>query len=56
MERTHSKEAAGGLGEVGAGRLVVPHVLVHKLGGITGEQDRPCNPGFQPGEIMPQNL
>ena len=27
-----------------------------KRGGATGEQDRPHNPGFQCGEIKPQNL
>ena len=27
-----------------------------KSGGTTGEQDRLCNPGFQHGEIKPQNL
>ena len=26
---------------------VVPHLPADKLGGTTGEQDRPCNPGFQ---------
>ena len=34
----------------------VSHLLVDKLGGTTGEQDRPCNPGFQFGEIKPQSL
>ena len=34
----------------------VPHSCVDKLGGTTGEQDRPCNPEFQCGEIKPQNL
>ena len=28
----------------------VSHLLVDKLGGTTGEQDRPCNPGFQCSE------
>ena len=39
MERTHGKAVAG--------NRVVPHSLADKLGGITGKQDRPCNPGFQ---------
>ena len=34
----------------------VPHLCVDKLGGTTGEQNRPCNPGFHHGEIKPQNL
>ena len=32
----------------------VPHSCVEKPGGTTGEQDKPCNPGFQRGEIKPQ--
>ena len=35
---------------------VIPHLRGDKLGGTTGEQDRLCNPGFQCGEIKPQNL
>ena len=35
---------------------VVPHSCADKLGGTTGEGDRPNNPGFQGGEIKPQNL
>ena len=31
---------------------VVPHLNVNKLGGTTGEQDRPCNPQFQPREPL----
>ena len=34
----------------------VPHLHVDKLGGTTGEYDRPLNPGFQHREIKPQNL
>ena len=36
--------------------LVFPHSCADKLGGTTGDQDRPRNPGFQHGEIKPQNL
>ena len=35
---------------------VVPHLHVDKLGGTTGEPDRPHNLGFQLREIKPQNL
>ena len=66
VERTHSKAAAGGpgqarwqLAEQERWQLVdwaVPHSLVDKLGGTTGERDRPHNPGFQNREIKPQNL
>ena len=35
---------------------VVPHSRADKPGGTTGEQDKPHNPGFQCGEIKPQNL
>ena len=35
---------------------MVPHLCADKPGGTTGEQDRPCNPGLQSGEIKPQNL
>ena len=34
----------------------VPHPGTDKLGGTTGEWDRPCNPGFQYGKLKPQNL
>ena len=37
-------------------QLVVPYLCADKPGGTTGEQDRPYNPGFQCGEIKPQNL
>ena len=33
---------------------VVPHLHADKPGGITGEWDRWCNPGFQPREIKLQ--
>ena len=32
-------------------RWAVPHLHGDKPGGTTGEQDRPCNPGFHCGEI-----
>ena len=35
---------------------VVPLFPDDKPGGTTGERARPCNPGFQHGEIKPQNL
>ena len=35
---------------------VVPHSRADKLEGINGERNRPHNPGFQLGEIKPQNL
>ena len=35
---------------------MVPHLQVDKLKGTTGEQDIPCNPGFQRGDVKPQNL
>ena len=35
---------------------VVPYSCTDKLGGKTGERDRPHNPGFQHREIKPQNL
>ena len=35
------------VGEVVAGRWVVPHSLVDKPGRTIGELDRPCHPGFQ---------
>ena len=66
VERTHSKMVFGGLGR---GRWclvdlvrwllvewVVPHLHADKLGGITREQDRLHNPGFQYQEIKPQSL
>ena len=39
-----------------SGRLAVPRLWAEKPGGTTGEQDRPCKPGFQCREIKPQNL
>ena len=33
---------------------VIQHLSADKPGGTTGEQDRPCDPGFQCGEIKPQ--
>ena len=64
-EKTHGKAAAGGPGlarqqliEPVRWRLVeqvVPHSCADKLGGTRGAR-RPCNPGFQCGEIKPQNL
>ena len=57
-ERTHGKAAAEGP-RWARWQLVdwaVTHSHADKLGGTTGEQDRPLNPGFQHGEIKPQNL
>ena len=34
----------------------VPHLCADKPGGRTGERDRLHNPGYQHGEIKPQNL
>ena len=45
-----------GAGKSVAGRAVVPHLHADKLGGTTRGQDRLRNPGFQCGEIKPQNL
>ena len=54
----------GGVGQLGWGGLatrwqlvdrVVPHLRADKLGGTIGERDRLWNPGFQCGEIEPQN-
>ena len=39
-----------------AAEWVVSHLHVEKLGGTTGDHDRPYNTGFQCGEIKPQNL
>ena len=50
------KAVACGPGKVAAGRPVVPPLGADKPGGTTGEQDRPCNLGFQRGEIKPQDL
>ena len=55
IERTHDKAAAGGLGWARR-RLAdwaVPHSRAVKLGGTTGERDKPCNAGFQCWEIKP---
>ena len=45
-----------GAGKAAAGRVVVPCLCAKKLGGTTGEQDRPRNTGLQRREIEPQNL
>ena len=42
-------------GEAAAGGQVT-HLCADKQGGITREQDRLCNPGFQPRELKTQNL
>ena len=57
-ERTHGKVAAGGLGQARWQLVnrVVPHLCADKLGGTTGEQVRPDNPGFQGREKKPQTL
>ena len=47
-ERTHGKAMLEDQG--------VPHLRVDKSGRTTGEQERLHNPGFQRGEIKPQNL
>ena len=57
VERT----VAGGLGQPQdrgwwLAKLAVPYLHMDKLGGTTGEQNRPCYPAFQCGEIKPQNL
>ena len=39
-----------------ARQLAVPQLCADKPEGTTGEQDRPGKPGFQCGEIKPQNL
>ena len=48
VEWTHGKVAAEG--------QAVPHSCADKLGGTTGELDRPHNPGFWSRDIKPQNL
>ena len=55
VERTHSEAVAGGAGVATAGRLGVPHPHADKLGGITGERDRPATQGYS-REMKPQNL
>ena len=56
VERTPGKAASGGLDEVVACRLGVPHSCADKPGGTTGERDRLHNTRFQCGEIKPQSL
>ena len=66
MERTRDKAAAGGPGWARGwlvdqarwwlAEWVVPRLHANKPGGTTRERDRLCNPGFQSGEIKPQNL
>ena len=64
VERTLGKAVVGGPGQARL-QLVDParwwimdwavtHSSADKLGGTTGEQDRPHNPGFQHREIKPQ--
>ena len=57
-DRTHSKVAAVGLGQMRLQLVeqLVPLLCEDILGGTTGEQDRPHNPGFWYREIKPQNL
>ena len=58
-ERTHSKTASRRLGQAKRWWLVdwvVPHLCADKLGETTGEQNRLHNPGFQYGEMKPQNF
>ena len=58
VEKTSSEVAAGGLGQARwwLADWAVPHSHADKPGGTTREQDRLCNPGFQFGEIKPENL
>ena len=58
VERTHGKAVAGGPGQARwqLADWEVPHSCADKLGGTTWEQGRPCNPGFQYGEIKLQSL
>ena len=44
------------VGQVAAGRPGGPTFACGLLGGTAGEQDKLHNPGFQHGEIKPQNL
>ena len=53
VESTHGKEAAGGPGEVAAGRAGGP-TFADKQGETTEKRDRPRNPGLQLWEIKPQ--
>ena len=56
-ERMHGKVVAGGPGVQGSGWWTWdPTLNADKPGGTAGEQYRPCNSGFQHGEIKPQNL
>ena len=50
------EDAGQGCGWSTRQALAVPHLHADKLGGTTGEQDRPRNPGIQCREIKPQNL
>ena len=43
-------------GKPADGGAAVPHLCGDKPGRITGERERPSNPGFQRREIKPQNL
>ena len=53
-DREDKRQGSGWrMGEAAAG---VPHLCVDKLGGTTGERDRPRNPGFQHGKRKPQNF
>ena len=58
MERTHSKVVAVELRQVRQWleEWVVPHLHVDKPRGTTGKRDRLSNPGFDYGEIKPENL
>ena len=52
--RLASRAAANGHDKAAAGEWAVPHLRADKLGGITGEPDKPLNPGLQCWEIKPQ--
>ena len=58
VERTHGKAVAEGQGWARwqLAYQEIPHLFADKLGGKTGEPDRPHNTGFQHGKSKPQNL
>ena len=58
VERTCGKVEAGGPGQAKQqlADQAVPHLHADKPAGTAGEQDKLHNPGFQHGEIKPQNL
>ena len=60
LKKKHSFRLVGGVertcSKAAVGRPGVPHLCADKLGGTTGEQDRPQNAEFRGREIKPQNL